>query len=158
MSPGDAEDVSQKIKMAKSLNCTLKSLSLYVFVPCIFNLAKSWPFTSYIPAASSSSVSVSHHLVRGYRVLLFEVDICIIRLGCVIVCVCSPIRGCSRGERVLSSPTMEDSPLSPSNQPCTCILHSHVAGRLLREFRLGPLQRGGALWWEWEGRGLSWDI
>lgn len=85
--------------MATTLICTVKSLSLYVclffFLPNIFtgNLVRNWPFTSYIPAASSSSFSVSHHLVRGYRVLLFEVDICIIRLGCVIVCALPPSEG-----------------------------------------------------------------
>ena len=43
----------------------------------------------YIPAASSPSVrlprSVFPPQAKGYSVLLFEVDICIIRLGCVIV-------------------------------------------------------------------------
>lgn len=90
-----------------------------------------------------STVSFLHscwfqHLGKGYSVLLFEVDICIIRLGWVIVRGLSPITGCSRGERVLSTLTMEDSlRLLPSSQPCSCIPHTRAAGQPRLQSTLG---------------------
>jgi len=42
-------------------------------------------FPLYIPAASFLPCSVFPPQGKGYSALLFEVDICIIRLGCVIV-------------------------------------------------------------------------
>lgn len=51
-------------------------------------------FSHYIPADSSPAVRRRrHHRAKGYSVLLFEVDICIIRLGCVIVSGLPPSEG-----------------------------------------------------------------
>lgn len=97
----------------------------------VFETGQSWTncvlmFLLYIPDDSSPLCCFLPPRAEGYSVLLFEVDICIIRLRCSIVSR-SPIRGCSRGERVLSSPTMAASPpLSPSTQPAPA---SHPAVR-----------------------------
>lgn len=96
-------------------------------------------FLPHIPVDSSLLCIFLPPWAKGYSVLLFEVDICIIRLRCSIVSR-SPIRGCSRGERVLSSPTMAASPpLSPSTQPAPA---SHPAVRPQRPFTFAAVGGG----------------
>ncbi|MEQ2296180.1 hypothetical protein AMECASPLE_022313 [Ameca splendens] len=97
---------------------------------------------SHIPAASSASLHHFPPLAEGYTVLPFEVYICIIRLGYVIVYVNPPLpsegapeeRGCCPAQQ-WRTPL-----LSAAIQPCTCIFCFHVVGRLQWQFRLGPLQ------------------
>lgn len=136
--------------------------------------------TLYIPAASSPSVLLPRSVFppqgKGYSVLLFEVDICIIRLGCVIVSGLPHQRVLQRREGAVQ-PNNGWLPSSLTLQPaCTCIPHTHppirTAGRPRQQSTLGLAAHGGvreserkgegggggggwSAWWEWEGRGWA---
>lgn len=91
------------------------------------------PFPLYIPADSSPSVCLPRSVFppqgKGYSVLLFEVDICIIRLGCVIVSGLPHQRVLQRREGAVQ-PHNGRLPSSLTLQPaCTCIPPTHPGCR-----------------------------
>lgn len=77
----------------------------------------------------SSSLSVFPPQGKGYSVLLFEVDICIIRLGCVIVSGLPHQRVLQRREGAVQ-PNNGWLPSSLTLEPaCTCIAPTHPGCR-----------------------------
>lgn len=168
-SPGGVKGVREKLDISECC-CQQWSLSLRAPLRLII-LGIQPPFPLYIPADSSPSSCLPGSVFppegKGYSVLLFEVDICIIRLGCVIVSGLPHHRVLQRREgavqpnngRLPSSLTLHPGctcipPTRPGRRPTLTAAHVWVCSHgVVREARkegeVSSVQR------EWEGRGWA---
>lgn len=134
-------------------------------------------FSSFLSLHSCRFLSCAvhrrrHRRAKGYSVLLFEVDICIIRLGCVIVSGLPPSEGAPEERGRCPAQQWRAPLLSAALQAvCTCTRNPPNTGgctaapsatRVLTcceerkaEGEKRGEERGWSVQWEWEGRGLS---
>lgn len=132
-SPGGTEGVREKLGISGCCRQHRIIESNCALVFDFFGKFSHLPFPLYIPADSSPSVCLPRSVFppqgKGYSVLLFEVDICIIRLGCVIVSGLPHQRVLQRREGAVQ-PHNGRLPSSLTLQPaCTCIPPTHPGCR-----------------------------
>lgn len=140
------------------LHTELQNHNCILLLYLIFSgVQPSIPLSRYIPDASSPSFllpcSVFPPQGKGYSVLLFEVDICIIRLGCVIVSGLPHQRVLQRREGAVQL-NNGGLPSSLTLQPaCTCIPPTRASGRLRRQSTFGLAAVEGVIESERKRRG-----